>query len=125
MVAPVGEACIEEDDVRALRPTDAPRVRLEGALEPPMHRILIVLALGVCELVCDCRLVNVDAAAVSLQETSSISTAQHSGGNCSCEAPRRSTAHLALIRCCSAVEAGHAQLLYLALCWRGWWLRPR
>ena len=39
-----------------------------------MHRILIVLALGVCELVCDCRLVNVDAAAVSLQETSSIST---------------------------------------------------
>ena len=74
---PVGEACIEEDDVRALRPTDAPRVRLEGALEPPMHRILIVLALGVCELVCDSRLVNVDAAAVSLQETSSISTTQH------------------------------------------------
>ena len=46
-----------------------------------MHRILIVLALGVCELVCDCRLVNVDAAAVSLQETSSISTTQHGAGN--------------------------------------------
>ena len=65
-----------------------------------MHRILIVLALGVCELVCDSRLVNVDAAAVSLQETSSISTTQHSGGNCSRD------------------PQGRARLVQFALCWR-------
>ena len=38
---------------------------MEGALEPPMHRVLIVVVLGVCELACACGLVNVDAAAVS------------------------------------------------------------
>ena len=58
-------AASKKDYVRAARPTDAPRVRLEGALEPPMHRVLIVVVLGVCELACACGLVNVDAAAVS------------------------------------------------------------